>query len=70
VRTFCARCGTALTYQHERFADEVDVTTASLDDPAAFPPADHTWDGERTAWLDLRDGRPRFPRSRSEGSGR
>jgi hypothetical protein len=65
-RTFCGRCGTALTYRHRDFAAEVDVTTASLDDPAAFPPADHTWVSERLPWLDPRDTLPRFARSRSE----
>jgi hypothetical protein len=67
VRTFCARCGTALTYRHADFPDEVDVTTASLDDPAAFPPADHTWWSERVAWLRFDEALPRFARSRSEG---
>lgn len=70
VRTFCARCGTSLTYQHTSFPDEIDVTIASLDDPAVFPPADHTWTSERIAWLELADGLPRFPRSRFESTGR
>src|SRR3712207_5095313 len=38
VRTFCGRCGTPLTYQNVERADEIDVTTGSLDDPEAFPP--------------------------------
>jgi hypothetical protein len=67
VRTRCGSCGTPLTYRHERFADEIDVTTASLDDPAAFPPADHTWWSERVPWLRWDDALPRFARSRSEG---
>jgi hypothetical protein len=63
-RTFCPTCGTSLTYQHADFPNEVDVTIASLDDPSAFPPADHTWTDERIAWLELGDGLPRHPRSR------
>ena len=63
-RTFCARCGTPLTYQHTSFPNELDVTIASLDDPAAFPPADHTWTSERIAWLELCDDLPRHARSR------
>ena len=70
VRTFCARCGTSLTYQHTSFPDEIDVTIASLDDPAVFPPADHIWTSERIAWLELGDGLLRFPRSRFESTGR
>ena len=65
VRTFCGACGTQLTYQHTSFPDEVDVTVASLDDPASFAPADHTWVSERIPWLELGDALPRYPRSRS-----
>jgi len=64
-RTFCPRCGTSLTYQHTDFPNEMDVTIASLDDPAAFPPADHTWTSERVAWLELGDRLPQLARSRS-----
>ena len=66
VRTSCGRCGTALTYRHDDFADGVDVTTASLDDPTPFPPADHTWWSERVPWLRFDDGLPRFERSRGD----
>ena len=65
VRTFCGACGTPLTYQHTSFPDEVDVTVASLDDPASFAPADHTWTSEKIPWLALGDALPRHPRSRS-----
>jgi hypothetical protein len=68
VRTFCGACGTPLTYQHTSFPDEVDVTLASLDDPSASPPADHTWTSQKLPWLALGDDLPRFPRSRSDGA--
>jgi hypothetical protein len=63
-RAFCGACGTPLTYRHAAHADEVDVTVASLDEPDAFPPADHTWTSERIAWLELGEGLPRHARSR------
>jgi len=63
-RSFCPRCGTPLSYQHANFPNEIDVTTASLDDPSAFPPADHIWTSERIAWLELGDRLPRHERSR------
>ena len=63
-RTFCPRCGTPLTYRHSKHPKEIDVTSASLDDPAAFPPADHTWTSERIPWLELGDHLPRHERSR------
>jgi hypothetical protein len=66
LRSFCGSCGTPLTYQHADFPDEVDVTTASLDDPGPFAPADHTWTSQRLPWLRLSDDLPRFPRTRRD----
>jgi len=37
----------------------VDVTLASLDEPAAFPPECHAWTTSRVPWLELADGLPR-----------
>src|SRR5882757_3478816 len=42
-RTFCARCGTPLTYRHDGRAGEVDITIGSLDEPDRVAPADHIW---------------------------
>ncbi|MBI0433031.1 GFA family protein [Roseomonas sp. KE0001] len=66
-RGFCAACGTSLTYRHDDLPDEIDITIASLDDPGALPPADHTQAAERLPWLPLCDGRPAYPGGRSEG---
>jgi hypothetical protein len=60
ARGFCAHCGTALTYRHERRATEIDVTLASLDDPAAFAPQMHVWVGEKLPWVSIGDGLPQF----------
>jgi len=65
-RTFCRECGTALTYRHERFPDTVDITTASLDDPAMFPPTHHSWLEDDIAWVRFGDGLPSFPQWRTE----
>jgi hypothetical protein len=66
LRSFCATCGTPLTYQHDAHPGEIDITVASLDDPSAFPPADHTWTSEQLPWLELGDALPRHRRSRHE----
>ena len=42
TRSFCPRCGTQLTFEHDDFLDEIDVTTCSLDEPERVPPRDHT----------------------------
>lgn len=50
IRTFCGRCGTSLTYVSEARADEIDVTTASLDDPEAFPPVKPVFAEQKLSW--------------------
>ena len=67
LRTFCAACGTQLTYQNDKYSDEIDVTTSSLDDPAAFPPTHHSWMSDNLPWVQMGDGLPAYARSRSDG---
>jgi hypothetical protein len=63
-RTFCAACGTPLTYQHQDCASTIDVTTCSLDEPQAFPPTHHSWLSHDLGWLRFGDGLPGFPERR------
>ncbi len=64
VRGHCARCGTSLTYFSDARPDEIDVTLASLDDPAGYAPADHIWMEDAQPWDRPADGRAQYPRSR------
>jgi len=64
VRSFCSECGTQITFEHDDFAQEIDVTTCSLDDANAVPPKDHTRVSSRLAWVRLADALPEFPESR------
>lgn len=50
-RGFCAACGTSLTYEGEAWPGEVHVYTATLDDPAAFPPTMHTMTQDSIPWF-------------------
>ena len=59
TRGFCQGCGTALTYAHRRRPAELDVTVATLDDPAAAPPEYHIWVSQQLPWVVLGDGLPR-----------
>lgn len=61
VRTFCGGCGTPLTYRHDKLPLEVDVTTCSLDEPAAHPPRDQVWTSHRLGWMAATDRLPAFP---------
>jgi hypothetical protein len=44
----------------------VDVTLASLDDPAAFPPASHAWTMSSVRWLEIGDKLPRYASTKSQ----
>ncbi|UFN47125.1 GFA family protein [Roseomonas sp. OT10] len=60
TRCFCRRCGTSLTFAAAQTPDEIDVTTASLDDPEAVPPRDHTHVATRLSWVATDDGLPAY----------
>lgn len=57
-REFCAACGTQLVFREHGDAN-VDITTASLDEPARLRPKDHIWRGSRIAWFETADTLPR-----------
>jgi hypothetical protein len=67
-RHFCTACGTPLTFQ-SLGGDAIEVTTGSLDAPAAAPPTKNFGIESRLPWLDrLLPGRlPDAPTA--EGSG-
>jgi hypothetical protein len=59
-RAFCPGCGTPLTWEGDDHGTElVQFHISTLDDPGAFPPADHTHCGERISWFELADDLPR-----------
>lgn len=67
IRRFCGACGTTLTFEDDAHADELDVATATLDDPAQAPPKDHVFTSQRIAWEVIGDELPRFQRRRTDG---
>ena len=66
TRSFCPHCGTTLTFQSSRYPQEIDITTCSLDDPEQVPPKDHIYTSTQLQWVQLADGLPSFPGSRSD----
>jgi len=69
IRTFCGKCGTSLTYQHDEDRDTIDVTTATLDLPEAFPPTREVWVEQRIPWVALDENRQHLRRGSTEGPG-
>jgi len=68
LRSFCAACGTHLSYVHSDDLDHVEVSTCSLDHPEAVPPTHHSWLSHNVDWVRFGDGLPTFPGSRYGGA--
>lgn len=65
LRTFCRQCGTPLTYKNDRDEGTIDVTTATADDPNAYPPTHHSWLSHDLGWVKFGDGLPQYPESKA-----
>lgn len=65
-RGFCARCGSSITYYHGARPAELDITVATLTDPAALEPEMHIWLDDKLPWVVVDDGLPRYGRFRSD----
>jgi hypothetical protein len=55
-RGFCGRCGSALTYESDRWPEEIHILAATLDDPAAVTPEAHVFTRSQLPWIKLADG--------------
>ena len=55
---FCGRCGTLVAYRRDSRPDEIDLTTASLDAPDAFPPVIEIWTEDKLSWVRLNEDLP------------
>jgi hypothetical protein len=62
LRTFCALCGTPLTYASEQRPQHVDVTSVSMDDPTLFTPTAEVWIEHRVPWEALSGQLTHHPR--------
>lgn len=62
-RLFCPKCGTGLFYVNEAiFPGQIDVQSATLDNPDAFPVEGHIQTAERIGWMERAHELPRFDR--------
>ena len=59
MRGFCADCGTALSFESERWPDEIHLFVCTFDDPGDFAPEAHVFTAESVSWLNLADHLPR-----------
>ncbi|MDB6083637.1 MAG: hypothetical protein JWN43_1518 [Gammaproteobacteria bacterium] len=68
VRQFCGNCGSAISFETIRFPDLIDLTTLSLDDPAAFPPTGEVWLEHRVSWEAVNPTLDQHPRGSGDGT--
>jgi hypothetical protein len=63
MRSFCPVCGTGIAYRNAEYLPGiVDIQTATLDDPQAFPPQVHIQTAERIGWMAEAHTLPEFAR--------
>ena len=66
-RGFCGACGTSLSYENERWPDDIHLMVAIFDRPESFAPQLHIFAGARLPWLHLADDLPRYRTTPSAG---
>jgi hypothetical protein len=66
MRSFCADCGTSLTFMSGPEADEIDVAVATFDEPERVLPSDHTWVCDRLRWIESIASLPMHERQRRQ----
>jgi hypothetical protein len=60
TRSFCGKCGTPFAYQHADDPNAIELATATLDDPARFPPNREIWHSQRASWAASNPALPHF----------
>jgi hypothetical protein len=64
-RTHCGRCGSPMTYESDRNANQVDIFIGTLDDPMAAVPTYHVHVEEQLPWFETADPLPRYARGKT-----
>jgi hypothetical protein len=52
-RGFCSRCGSTLSYEGDRWPNELHLHIGTFNDPSAFVPTGQAFAEERLPWLHL-----------------
>ena len=66
-RSFCAACGTPITFADDNLSEEIDIATCTLDDPEPLGLADHIFARSQVSWVRLADHLPRYVTTRAAG---
>jgi hypothetical protein len=60
VRSFCAECGTPLTYEHDELAGEIYIHAGLFDEADRLVPDRHAYVTSKLFWVHLEDGLSTF----------
>ncbi len=63
IRSFAACCGMHLFFEDSEDSDTIDVTIASLDDPAPFAPQKAIWLEDKLPWVVIDESLPSFQKT-------
>jgi hypothetical protein len=63
IRSFASCCGTHLFFEDTKDSEMIDVTIASLDDPAPFAPQKAIFIEDKLPWVTLDESLPAFPKA-------
>lgn len=63
VRSFCAECGTQISYEDGRLEGKVYVHVGVFDDTEQFEPEAHNWVSQKPGWFAIGDDLPRYEES-------
>ena len=66
-RGFCSTCGTALSYENERWPGDIHLMIGAFERPDALQPQFHIFAEDRLPWLKLADGLPQYWTTPREG---
>ena len=63
IRSFAACCGTHLFFEDSKDSATIDVTIASLDDPAPFAPQKAIFLEDKLPWMKIDESIPSFAKT-------
>src|SRR5690606_2995128 len=59
IRSFCAKCGSSISYLDQGLAGEIYICIGFMDSPERFVPAAHGYWRERLSYLRINDDLPK-----------
>ncbi len=67
TRRFCRTCGSPMSFEGERWPDEIHLFLPSFDQPETFQPTCHVHVEEQLSWLHVADKLPRYAKTARDG---